>query len=68
MTNKTKRAAVDFAERTTATAVQAGLAILIAQQAFDHETLKVAGLAAALAAGKFVYGKVNAWQAKEDNA
>lgn len=68
MTKKHKRQAVDFAERTSATAVQAGLAIVLAKQALDGETLKVAGIAAALAAGKFVYGKVNAWQEKEDAA
>jgi len=68
MTTKTKRHVVDFAERASATAVEAGLAIVIAKQALDGETFKVAGIAAALAAGKFIYGKIGAWQAKEDNA
>ena len=68
MTTKTKRHAVDFAERASATAVEAGIAVVIAKQAFDGETLKVAGIAAILAAGKFVYGKVGAWQAKQDSA
>lgn len=68
MSEKNKRRAVDFAERVSATAVQAGLAIIVAKQAFDMETLKVAGIAAALAAGKFVYNKVGAWQEQKDGS
>ena len=61
MTNKHKKQAVDFAERVSATFVQAFLAVALVTGLSDRKSLEAAGVAGALAAGKFVYAKVNAY-------
>lgn len=59
---------LDLAERALATFAQAFLAVEIADQAgvTQLEGLKVAGVAGALAVGKFLLVKVNAYLAKPD--
>lgn len=54
-------AIVDFIERVGATAFEAGAAVYIADP--KAGTAKAAGIAAFIAAVKYVYLKVGAWQA-----
>lgn len=52
---------LDFVERTTATFVQAFLAIALITGISDVKALEAAGLAGAIAAGKYVYIRLNAY-------
>lgn len=49
----------DFGERVSATFVQAFLAFALVTPLSDKKSLEAAGVAGALAAGKFVYVEVN---------
>ncbi|HEX4489668.1 MAG TPA: hypothetical protein VH914_00535 [Acidimicrobiia bacterium] len=60
---KLSPAVVDFVERVGATAFEAGAAVYIADP--RASTAKAAAIAAAIAAIKFVYLKVGAWQASK---
>ncbi len=60
-----KHAVVDFAERVSATFIQAFLAVALVSGVSDLEAAKVAGAAGALAVGKFVYAKVNKYLAED---
>ena len=53
---------VDFVERTAATALEAGLATLVTYQTIDWTVVKVSGVAAGLAAAKFVLKRLKAWR------
>ena len=66
MTVKTKKQAVDFAERTSATFIQAFLAVALVTGLNDRKSVEVAGVAGALAAGKFIYAKVADYTARKD--
>lgn len=61
MTSIKSPAVVDFLERVGATAFEAGAAVYIADP--KAGTAKAAGIAALIAAVKYAYLKVGAWQA-----
>jgi len=51
----------DFVERVSATFAQAFLAIALVTGISDRKALETAGIAGALAVGKYVYVEVNAY-------
>jgi hypothetical protein len=61
VTLKQKKQTVDFAERVSATFVQAFLAVALVTGVSDKTALVTAATAGALAAGKFIYAKVQAY-------
>lgn len=67
VSTKQKKAIVDFADRVSATFVQAFLAIALVTGVGDKKSLEAAGVAGALAVGKFVYAKAQAYTAKGSN-
>jgi hypothetical protein len=60
-----KRSAIDFGERVTATFFQAFIAIALVTGLSDVTAIKTAGVAGALAAGKFAYAQINKYLSKE---
>lgn len=66
MTVKHKKQAVDFVERVSATFVQAFLAVALVTGVNDRKSLEAAGVAGALAAGKFVYAKASEYTARRE--
>lgn len=55
----------DFAERVSATFIQAFLAFSLVTPLSDKKSLEAAGIAGALAAGKYVYVQVNGYLAEQ---
>ena len=58
----------DFVERVSATFVQAFLAFALVTPLSDKKSLEAAGVAGALAAGKYVYVHLNAYLAEARDA
>jgi len=67
MTDKRKKQAVDFAERVSATFIQAFLAVALVTGVSDKKGLEAAGVAGALAAGKFLYAKVSEYTSSPES-
>lgn len=61
VSTKQKKQTVDFVERVSATFVQAFLAVALVTGVNDKKSLEAAGVAGALAAGKFIYSKAQAY-------
>lgn len=61
VTTKQKKQTVDFVERVSATFIQAFLAVALVTGVSDKKSLEAAGIAGALAAGKFIYAKAQAY-------
>ncbi len=63
MTTTTKRNLVDLVERAVATFAQAFLALALVTGLSDRKSAEAAGVAGALAVGKWIYSRVNAYLA-----
>jgi hypothetical protein len=60
VTDNQKRVVVDFVERVSATFAEAFIAVALAQHGVDQTTAaKTAAVGGALAAGKFIYAKLD---------